>query len=247
MLGFKFSSYPDPSKKSKTCLCTCRSHCTTYNASTNSYEGNGNMLPRGTRDNHLRDDKRLATQERTTSPSWRSRIPSFRRRSLRPSSVEVEPPPLSPPSVEDANLNFIRLLKDELLWYCELPLSSPHRPLQFIHDPASNDQYATPPGEELLHPNAGLYALRLDCPCNTALLATESRLCEMVSLLTAMDRTEEGEALIERIQEELDLMSREKGVHWDEQRGNLSPDRIFVNTGNFLFIQNQLRTHILVN
>jgi hypothetical protein len=132
------------------------------NPSTGVYEGHSKLHSHSTWDNHTRDDKRLLARERMSATNQSSHI------------ISHIPPALEPQA------NLIRLVEQEVLWYNDLPVTTPTVPLLFINNPMLYGEYQW--GESLI-PNSSLHALCMSCYANLALLMTEHQLCELVMVL----------------------------------------------------------------
>jgi len=222
----------------KVFICKCKSHCTTLNPSTRWYEGEGESVPRSTRDRHTRDDRVLAIRELpqpanamllghpVESATSAQSIPivwhSFAQTSIIPSIADYK-----------ASQNWINLLEQEVDNHCHHPVTSPTIPLVFINNPLLQGEYILPAPHKLAQPNSGLYALVEGKQANKAFLATEYRFCEILSLLFKTF-SQESQDLQERLYQELGHMSHEKEIHWVQQRVDLDQGRIIVNTGKSL-------------
>lgn len=212
--------------REKMYTCTCRSYCTSYNASTGLYEG-GHLITRGTRDNHRKDDELRAIKEQSTAPGTRSHIG-------RTPVTKSEPHCTNLQSQERKSYTeWIGLIEKEVEWYSSLPLTSQTVPLVFMNDPALNGEYVQPSSHEFLRPNHGLYALKVGPHANTTLLAMENRFCELVTFIRADAPPDAGDALLSRLDEELIRMNHEKMLQWTQQRQRVNgvSGAVLVNTG----------------
>jgi hypothetical protein len=222
-------------KRSKTCVCKCRSHCTVYNESTGQYEGEGVQVSRGDRDKHARDDKLLSAKERLSSPSGRTRLPIFGR--LRGTNTRPHPstmtstPQDASRSDHEAQANWIVLIEKEIQWLSEAPITSHTVPLVFVNEPPVYGEYTWPSASEILQPNWGVHTLRVGHHANNAFLATENRLCELVTLIGTMEHSEDLLALTRKLHTELIRLNHEKELQWFQQRETLVGDKVTVNTG----------------
>jgi hypothetical protein len=217
---------PNPSRKdtrerSKTCICKCRSHCMLLNPSTGVYEGLGKPQSRSAWDNHARDDKRLLAREQLSASNQSSHIPMLDNAGI--SSAISHIPPAAEPQT-----NLIRLVEQEVLWYNDLPVTTPTVPLLFVNDPMSCGEYQW--GERLI-PNSGLHALRTSCYANSAFLTTEHRFCELITVLQSIQQDDETIALGMRLCDGLAHLNHEKELQWVQQRGRDDSGKILVNTG----------------
>ena len=215
------------SKRSKVVICRCESHCTVYNTSTGLYEGVGHRVSRQTRDNHKEDDNVLLW---TRNGRRRSQI------SLTSSSVSGLPPMQNQVAADFNVSEWIKVVKEEVIWRSELPVSNPDTPFMFVNDPMQHGEYVPPTEAQLSRPNWGTHAL-LNLPVNSPYLDNENRLCELLTVLARMELKSDGHALMDHIREELQQMDRQKELQWVQQRHtNHSINAVLVNTGIFLCI-----------
>lgn len=216
-----------PKNRAKMCTCTCRSYCASYNPSTGLYEG-GQLLTRGTRDNHRKDDELRAIEEQSTAPGTRHRF-------KKPAVVNPDPHPTGSHANYERKpyAEWIGLIEKEVDWYSSLPLASQTVPLVFANEPASNGEYVQPLSHEITHPNRGLYALKVGPHANATYLAMENRFCELLTFIRADSPPDIGDALINRLDEELIRMNHEKMLQWTQQRqqAHVKTGATLVNTG----------------
>jgi len=219
--------------RSKECICRCRSYCTTWNPATSSYEGEGKLVPRRTRDNHARDDKVHAARLKTSSITQKPHGPAC--------LLPVLPTPRSqglftPDIARNVNsLNSpvhgqLKVLKREVAWYRNLPATSPITPLMFVNDPTAAGDFRWPSEAEILIPNNGLHALRAGHHSNLAFLATENRFCELITILRTMEQSDETATIIRQLFDELVRLTHEKELQWIQQ-GPAEAGKRLVNTG----------------
>ena len=209
-----------PSSRRNTSLCKCRSHCTTYNARTRTYEGAGNLLTRSTRNNHSKDDRILSSSSTSSSSAGPLRT-SKGRSSLNLDSTHDL---LRQQDVAADLEQELRLIAYELTWYGELPLTSPSIPLVFINRPVGDYHWPAIPTDNMRY-NLGLYALVESHRANAAFLSAERRLCEIYANLTeTLDRhggTHDSNQVwdvFDLLHEEVSRMCKEKEYHWAQQR-----------------------------
>jgi hypothetical protein len=206
-------------KRNKLVLCKCHSQCAKHNP-------DGEYISRSTRDNHSRTDKLRAASEEASSPSSRWRLP-IRLNWRKPSA-----PRLGLSKREDANR--IKDIEAEVIWHSELPLIGPTALPVFDKEPLSSGEYTKHTIDDLLVPNVGMHSLREPSRANTAFLTTEYRLCELASKVQTMERTDDALAVLNRIYAELQRLDYQKQLHWNQQRAQLMPHKIVVNTGTML-------------
>ena len=218
----------------KGCICRCRSHCTTWNPATRSYEGEGKIVPCRTRDNHVLNDKIRAARLQMTRIAQKPDGPT------RP--LPVIPAPRSPKghrtpdvtrNVNSSNSPIhdqLKVLEREVAWYSNLPATSPTTPLMFVNDPTLVGDFQWPSETEILIPNNGLHALRAGHHSNLAFLATENRFCELITILRTMEQSDETATLIGQLFGELVRLTHEKELQWVQQ-GPTETGKRLVNTG----------------
>ena len=222
-------------KRQPLSLCTCKSHCRTFNAVTSRYEGIGRWIPRGTRDDHVRDEKR-----------GRSLI------TLGGKTLDSPPPPSisSGPSTqyptsdnspsEDRDKSLLKCFEDEFLYLTSCPTTSLTKPLIFLNDPDLNGEFISPEFEEMLMGNSGKYALCPHRQANEAFIHIEYRCCNMLAHLGNIKGTEERDALALAISDHLVYLNHQKGIQWARYRGTVQgatsgPALLVVNTGEKFF------------
>lgn len=207
---------PRGCKRSKTSICKCQSCCAVFNSSTHSYGGRGTVQSRNTRYNHTRDDRR---NERATGSGS---IPTLAQASPTPDPITI---------IQGDGGAWMRLWEKELLWYRELPLTSPTVPLIFVNSPIIHGEYKQSLAPNTLSPNSGLHALDVSRRANAAFLSTENRLCELVRTLKHMPQSDEMVHLCDQLYKELNRLDAEKELQWLQQRAHLTPGKVIVNTG----------------
>ena len=223
-------STSNPSRKIRTCpklcICTCRSYCRTLNPILGVYEGSGCWIPRGTRDSHVRDDKRRfqnGTRIRAMAPHVNSQV-----------DHECDKSYGAQATIK------IKLLQDEIKWLSGCPVSSLATSFVFCNDPVSTGISIMPLQDETIRPNHGLYALRSDCGANSAFLHAENRYCNMLWTIHRMQGANVNplrlEETREMILEQLTRLNREKAFQWAQQRVHVNDSgAILVNTGKYMY------------
>lgn len=214
-------------ERSRLCLCTCTTHCRTFSVATCRYDGTGCWIPRGTRDNHARDEKRLRAE--------RSR------------KLDYQPPipPPNPPSLE-GNTSPIKCFEDEFMYLSSCPTTSLTKPLLFLNDPCLHGAFVPPQFGEIIRGNTGKYALRPDRQVNEAFIFVENRLCNILALLDNIDSGEDSKnALAQAVCDHLVHLNHQKGMQWAQYRGILqgsaaprseAPSLVVVNPGARKFL-----------
>ena len=130
----------------------------------------------------------------------------------------------------------LKPLQDEIEWLSGCPVSSLVTSFVFCNDPVSTGIFIMPLQDETIHPNHGLYALRLDCGANSAFLHAENRYCNMLWTIHQMQGANVNplglEETREMILEQLACLNREKSFQWAQQRAHVNHSgAILVNTG----------------
>jgi hypothetical protein len=222
------TSNPRPSRRIRTrpklCICTCRSYCRTLNPISGVYEGSGCWIPRGTRDSHVRDDRRRlqnGTRIRAMAPHVNSQVDHEGDKSYGAQATIK-----------------IKLLQDEIEWLSGCPVSSLATSFVFCNNPVSTGIFIMPLQDETIRPNHGLYALRSDCGANRAFLHAENRYCNMLWTIYRMQGANVNplglEETREMILEQLTRLNREKYFQWAQQRVHVNDSgAILVNTGKY--------------
>lgn len=192
-------------------ICKCKSHCTTFNPATGSYEGNGQLQSRSTRDNHSRDDQWLRTGDTTQTVimTRTARTPS-----------------------RSASGGWLQQASIECEILMALPLSHPQRHFVFINPPEENGPFIWPNEHEILHPNTGLYALS-NHRSNQPFLHVANYLHALLVQASRYDdqQAEDLLALVQLLRQKMNHLMRLKEVEWSRQRGARGVDIPFVNTG----------------
>ena|ERR1700722_6096133 len=89
--------------------------------------------------------------------------------------------------------------------------------LDFVNDPITSGQYRRQNPDQLMQPNAGLYALRLVSK-NQVYLEYENRLCDILYTLERMEPSDAKEDMENRILQELARINTLKEFEWLGQR-----------------------------
>lgn len=210
----------------KTLICKCRSHCSSYDAETGLYKG-GQLVSRGTRDNHRKDDEMLAGRE-GCPPSNAPGSHSRNHERLFPH----QPPP---PKEINSTSRWIALIDEEISWHLESSVTTPSLPLVFVNDPASHGEFTWPSSAELLRPNYGTFSLIPRRHANGPFLTRENRFCELVTFAHTMEQSDELSALLDRLYDGLTHLQYEKELQWTGQRAHLEPGKIIENTGKITY------------
>jgi len=104
--------------------------------------------------------------------------------------------------------------------------------LQFVNDPVHGGPYQSQDFRQIRRPNVGLYALT-SAQTNQIYLEHESRLCDILNMLEAIDATDRKESLEDRVLQELIRINRLKGIEWSGQcsKRGVRDHSAMVNTG----------------
>ena len=191
-------------------LCTCRSHCGTYDQQTGNYHG-GQYINRKSAFLHRRDDARS-----TNLDKFSTRVAS---------SVLGEPSLLGLPSnAQELSSLFLKFQSQELFTLEKeirdrVSWTPTRRPLVFAKDLIPDTAYENPLLSPDYLPNAGICTLDTSHPHNTAFIENESRLFEirmrLEQLKTPRDTCEE---LSDQVSIGQQRMMEHKGDEWDRQR-----------------------------
>lgn len=216
-------------KRSNMVVCVCHA-CASLNPLTGRYEGK--IIPRATRDSHKRGDKIRGASNKAKSAKQaqghsQNETPATSQN--QDSSFEFNR------KEREAQSEKIRLIKEEIGWLSELPLTSSTAPLIFKRAPQSNGEFRFPSDAEIMQPNCGFHALQTRPRANAAFLHTENRYCELLTILQAEPHleTNDVEDTKNLVLRELERMSHEKALQWAQQRGMVTSGPTLVNTGMY--------------
>lgn len=207
-------------------LCTCKAHCKPLNIATGRYEGAGRWIPRGTRDNHVKDEKRGLRQRLLTLGDKSNLLP-----------ISTPNLPIRQSPKADGGGSVIKCFEDEFLYLSSCPTTSPKTMLLFVNDPRLHEEFNLPQPSEILSGNTGKYALRPDRQVNEAFIFVENRCCNILALLDNIDVEEEVEeesrnTLAHAVFDHLVNLNHQKGVQWSQHRAPSRPSAfLVVNTG----------------
>ncbi|KAF9455554.1 hypothetical protein BDZ94DRAFT_1316113 [Collybia nuda] len=214
-------------------VCECRM-CSTLDPLTGRREGK--VIPRSTRDSHRRDDKVHDAIERM------EQVPgTWHQPQRRTDYMNREPSFQFNMAEREAQHKRITLIKNEVEWLSEFPLTSLTVPLLFKHTPELNGEYQFPSDADILRPNYGLHALQTRPRANAAFLHTENRYCEILTILQTEPQlgTEDVETTTSLVRNELERLSHEKALQWAQQRISTTSGPTLVNTGAFALYYTQ--------
>lgn len=197
--------------------CKCRTHCLTFNPQTQTYEGEGEVIPKSTASNHRQDDslpqtldtlaQRVVTQvlRRTPPPDPLSQGSPYPRFGDQNTGFHNEP-------TQD---DFLFALEMEIMHRCVwAPINLS---LVFVVEPSPLLQYRSPSTSELRTPNREPYALDPETRANAAYLENESRLCEILQSLGRRPPSDARDRLFARVCEGLKNMEIHKETEWNHQ------------------------------
>jgi hypothetical protein len=195
--------------------CKCRTHCLTFNPQTNSYEGEGELVPKSTASNHRQDDLLPQTLD-TLTQNVATRVlrhapppESLSQGSLYP-GFGVQNAGSHNPPLDD----FLFSLEAEVMYRCAW--ASTNLPLVFV-DPSPTLRYQTPSTSELHAPNREPYALDPENRANVEYLENESRLCEILGSVGRRPPSDTRDRLLARVYEGLKKMEIHKETEWNRQ------------------------------
>ena len=194
-------------------LCTCRSHCTEYNAGTNTYT-RGQMVDQATRFQHRRDDIRpghlddFATRVASTILDENSHLGLSH--GVGNSSIFS---PLSMEMLPQELLTIEAEVRGRITW------APTNQTLVFHNNPVPDRNFEDPLLLSNYVPNSGPHALDESRQRNLAFIENENRLFEITLYLNTLtcylDQCDElGEMVTTGLQE----MMRHKKREWDRQR-----------------------------
>lgn len=177
----------------------------------------------------MKDDKRRLNGKRTWTTVLHSNMNS-----------DSESPQRT--KVDDLQAK-INLLRDEIDWLSNLPISSLSASFVFLNNPSLNGAFIMPSLHDIIHPNHGLYALQHDYSSNKAFLHVEHRYCRMISTIRLMERRDDHpfpaglKDIKQTIYDDLSRLNREKAFQWAQQRvPSTEGYAILVNTGEYTLV-----------
>lgn len=186
-------------------LCTCKSHCTTFDSTTQTFVGPGCSIPKSTALAHQKDDLRVEHLE-SFSENVASRI------------LEHDSPPATldtrlPTSSQHELFALETEVIDRMAW------TPTDQALAFAVDPSPESEYQYPSFSEIHLANHGPHALDPSKRSNALYLENESRLCEILSRLKVLASTSDEAAGVEdKVYEGLRRMRRHKETEWNRLR-----------------------------
>jgi hypothetical protein len=184
--------------------CTCKSYCLEFNPTTQSYEGEGHLIPKSTAANHQLDDTLSETLDNFTT-NVAARV------------LRYSPPPNDAEEVEHLSKDdHTFVLQAEILRRCTWTLGS--HSLVFAVDPSPSVDYQYPALDKTHVSNRGPHALLPENTANTVFLENESRLCEILMELNRAHSILGREFMLAKVHEGLATMRRHKEVEWNRQR-----------------------------
>ncbi|KAF9647790.1 hypothetical protein BDM02DRAFT_3187692 [Thelephora ganbajun] len=194
-------------------FCTCRSHCSQYDAERGTYTG-GQLVSRATRYQHRKDDIRskdlgnFATEVASAILDEGSHLGLSRGlgdlSTLSSLATEI---------LSQELLTIEREVHGRITW------APTDWALVFAIDPVPDQDFEDPLSVPSYIPNSGLHALRLSHQRNLAFIENENRLFEVVLHLNSLtNHPEQREALTDVAITGLQTMMYHKRREWDRQR-----------------------------
>lgn len=190
----------------KETLCRCRSHCTRYDPTADTYVGPGIFIPYKTARRHALEDQRAEALG-----NFAGRVPP-------PASN----PPLSPsnagtPDIGELSQEELSTLEAEATG--RAAWTPADYPLVFLKNPGHLQEFILPEPSEVHLSNYGPHALEPTHYANTAFIENEMRLCEILVRLREL----EGSGvplgyLEEKVWEGLTRMWKHKEAEWRRSR-----------------------------
>jgi len=198
--------------------CVCRSHCLTFNSETQTYEGEGHLIPKSTAANHRQDDllpqtldtftENVATQVLSRSSPPEVLNHHHPHLGIRNQDVGFHDQP--PPD------DFYLAVEAEIAYRCGW--TPTNCSLAFAVAPPLTLKYRHPSTSEMRTPNREPYALDPRNTANAAYLENESRLCEILRGLERRQVSDLRDRLLTRLYEGLEKMEFHKEMEWNRQR-----------------------------
>jgi len=196
-------------------LCTCKSHCTTYNHETGYYDG-GQFVNRIAAFRHRQDDRRSATLDGFAShvaSSILSETPGLGL--IRVSDDAATLSPLQTAALPGEVITLEGEIRDRISWMAT------GRRLVFATDPVSNLDFENPLASPHYIPNNGRYALNPSNPNNISFIENEGRLFEILGNLktdTPAIVQEVLDDLTDKVNMGLHRMMEHKRHEWERQQ-----------------------------
>ena len=196
-------------------LCTCKSHCTTYNHETRSYHG-GQFINRITASRHHQDNSRSATLDGFASHVASSILSETPGLGIIQASDETAT--LSP--LQTAGLpGVVITLKGEIRDWVSWMATGRH--LVFATDPVPDLDFETPLASPHYIPNNGRHALHPSNPNNISFIKNKGRLFEILGNLRtdtlAIDQ-EVLDDLTNKVNTGLHWVMEHKRHEWERQQ-----------------------------
>ena len=194
-------------------FCTCRTHCSEYDAETDTFTG-GQLVNRSTAFQHRKDDTRstglgnFATRVASTILDEGSRLGlSCQHGSLSTLS------PLATEALPHELLTIEREVDGRVTWAPNV------RALVFAVDPVPDQDFEDPLSAPNYTPNSGPHALHSFHQRNLAFIENENRLFEIIHHLSSLPgHLEQREVLTDMVVAGLQKMIHHKRCEWDRQR-----------------------------
>ena len=194
-------------------LCTCRSHCSRYNARTNTYS-EGQPVSKATQLQHRIDDSRLEHLD-----EFSARVAStildenFRFGLSRGIGNASALSPLARETISQELSTIEAEVRGRVTW------APANRTLVFVSDPVSDCNFENPLSSSNYVPNNGPHALKESHQRNLAFIENKNRLFEIIFHLSVLTHhPDQRAALQEMVTAGLQEMMRHKKREWDRQR-----------------------------
>lgn len=212
-------------------FCTCKSHCTTYNRETGTYDG-GEFVNRITAFRHRQDDNRSTTLDGFATHITSSILNETPELGItHTNNGAVHPSPLQAAALPGELITIEGEIRDRISW------TSINKPLVFATDPVPDVDFENPLIFPHYVPNDGPHVLHPSNPSNIAFLENEGRLYEiLVNLRTDVLPVDQEvlDDLVDKVAIGMRRMMEHKRCEWERQRSKtqaIAEGYAVINTG----------------
>ncbi|KAF9643985.1 hypothetical protein BDM02DRAFT_3191016 [Thelephora ganbajun] len=195
-------------------FCACKSHCTTYNHETRTYDG-GQFINRTTTFRHRLDDNRSTTLDSFTHQVASSILNESPGLGLpRTSNEAISLSPLQTAALPGEVITIEGEIRDRISW------TATDKPLAFTTNPIPDLEFENPLASPHYIPNSGRHVLHPSDPKNIAFIENESRLYEIHGHLRTDMLVVDQEVLddlVDKVITGLHRMMEHKRYEWERQ------------------------------